>query len=134
MFRIFIGLLLFLFCLNVSADDVTTTTTVDPVTKETTITQVNPYTQETTTTIITPVPAPKETVVIPEGYTNCTKVAAGWSENIWVPEHTVCTYTNTGDKVYQGTRYIDAHWACTQFKSAENACTKWEWVPAQWTN
>lgn len=133
MFRILMGLLLSLFCLNVNADEVTTTT-VNPTTQETTITKVNPVTQETTTTIITPVPAPQETVVIPEGYNRCSTVPAGWIQNVWVPEHTVCTYTNTTDTTYQGTRYIEPHWTCTRFRASEQACTKWEWVPGQWAN
>jgi hypothetical protein len=132
MIRIFIGFVLFLFCLNVSADEVTTTTSVNPVTNETTITQVNPNTQETTTTIVTPTPAPKETVEIPQGFTSCTKIPAAWDQNIWVPEHTVCTYSNTSTTTYQGTRYEEPHWTCTQFVSSENACTKWEWVSGQW--
>jgi len=133
MFRIFLGFLLSIFCLHAIADDdVTTTTTVDPDTNQTTITEVNPTTQETTTTIVTPTPAPKEVVNIPEGYTSCTTVPAGWQQSVWVPEHKVCQYTSTADKVYEGVGYVDGYWQCTKFKASD--CITWNWVSGHWVN
>jgi hypothetical protein len=105
----------------------TTTTQTNPVTQQTTITKVNPTTQETTTTIITPAPAPKEVVPLPQGSTNCFTVAAGWYQNIWVPEHTVCQYGPTST---EGVAWIAGHWTCTKFKATE--CTRWDWKPGRW--
>ena len=80
--------------------------------------------------IVTPVPAPKETIVIPQGYTNCFTVAAGWYNNIWVPEHRVCQYAATTDATYEGTTWIEGYWACNVYKNQE--CTNWEWKPGRW--
>lgn len=131
-----------LFCVtNANADETTSTTTVNPITQESTTTSVNPNTQETTitktnpntqvttTTVIkTPVPSPQEVVPTPEGYSNCFKVAAGWFQNSWIPEHTVCQY-NTNP---QGSAWVEGHWTCTKYTTAEGACTKWEWNPGHW--
>lgn len=109
-----------------------TTTTVNPVTQETTITKINPDTQETTTTIITPVPEPKEMIPAPQGYASCFKVPSGWYKDIWVPEHTVCQYDTDTQNQYQGSGWVEGHWACTKYKASEGACTKWEWKPGHW--
>lgn len=109
----------------------TTTTTVNTDTNQTTVTQTNPITQESTTTIInTPAPSPQETTVIPQGYSNCFTVAAGWYKNIWVPEHRVCQYSTTTNA--NGVAWIDGHWVCTMYKASEGACTKWEWKAGRW--
>jgi len=84
-------------------------------------------------TIITTVPEPKETIVIPEGFTGCFNVPAGLTkDNIWVPERKVCQYapsTNTATTV-QGDAWVDSYWACTKYKNTE--CTNWEWRPGHW--
>lgn len=108
----------------------TTTTTVNSDTNQTTVTQVNPTTQESTTTVInTPAPAPQETVVAPQGYSNCFTVAAGWYKNVWVPQHDVCQYTETQAN---GVAWIAGHWVCSQYKASLGACTKWEWKTGRW--
>jgi hypothetical protein len=106
-----------------------TTTTVNTDTNQTTVTKVNPVTQETTTTIITPAPSPQETTVIPQGYSNCFTVSAGWFQNVWVPEHRVCQYSTTNAS---GVAWVDGHWVCTKYKSSEGTCTKWEWKAGHW--
>jgi hypothetical protein len=141
---------------NTRADE-TVSTTVNPMTQETTTTQVNPVTQDTTTTtvnpvsnqttvtktdadtgvstttvITTPAPAPQEVVAIPSGYSNCFMVAAGWSNNIWVPEHKVCQYTASGTS--QGSAWVDGYWNCSQYSASEGACTKWDWVKGHWVS
>lgn len=158
--RFFIFLSGFLFCLlslftclSAQADDETSATTVNPVTQETTTTSVNPDTQETTVTkvnpstdqttitkvnpntgltttiITTPAPAPQEVVTTPQGYYNCFTIAAGWYKGVWVAEHRVCQYQGSS---YEGEAWVAAHWACTKYKAAEGACTRWEWKQAHW--
>ena len=85
--------------------------------------------------IITPVPAPKQTVVIPEGYVNCFTVGAGWYKDVWYPEHRVCQYNQATQSTAQGDAYVEDHWACTKFLTSEHLkgqCTNWDWVPGHW--
>jgi hypothetical protein len=87
--------------------------------------------------IITTVPAPKEQIVVPQGYISCFVVAAGWSyNNTWAPEHKVCQYAPNNGTAVQGVAWVDSYWACTQYKSSdrpkEGECTKWEWQPGHW--
>lgn len=110
----------------------TTTTTVNPNTQQTTVTKTNPNTQETTTTIYTQVPAPQEVVPVPQGYTNCFTVAAGWFNNVWVPQHNVCQYDPNSPAKHEGVAWVEGHWACTKYKASEGACTKWEWKSGHW--
>lgn len=139
----FVGVLSFIIFVNAQAQETTstttinpdtqesTTTTVNPNTQETTVTKTNPYTQESTTTITTPVPAPQETVPIPQGYSNCFNVAAGWFNNTWIPEHTVCQYDARTQNV-QGQAWVDGHWMCTQYTASAGECTKWNWKSGHW--
>lgn len=111
----------------------TTTTTVNPSTNQTTVTKTNPTTGQSTTTVIsTPAPAPKETVAIPQGYSNCFMVSAGWDNNVWVPEHKVCQYNSTDNTSYQGVAWVDGHWNCTAYDTTAGACTNWDWVTGHW--
>lgn len=142
-----------------SVDPVTqesTTTTVNPATDEKTITTVNPVTQESssttstptktettvtktnpqtgaTTTIITSVPTPQEAVDTPAGYSNCFTVAAGWNNDRWVAEHRVCQY-DPSKGTYQGTAWIQGHWACSEYIATTGVCTKWIWNSSRWVN
>lgn len=87
--------------------------------------------------IVTTVPAPKEQIVIPQGYVSCFQVPAGWSaNNVWVPERKVCQYI-PGTAAVQGAAWVDSYWACTQYKPTpakptESDCTTWEWRPGHW--
>jgi len=137
---LFTGILSFIFCVNIQADE-TSTTTVDPTTQESTtttvntdtqqatITKTNPNTGETTTVIQTPVPAPQDVMTAPTGYVNCFRVSAGWYQDVWVPEHKVCQYTSG-----QGVAWVDGHWICTKYVASEGSCTKWEWKKGHWVN
>jgi hypothetical protein len=139
---LFAGLLSCMSLVTVQADETSstvinpvtqesTTTTVNTDTNQTTVTQVNPVTQETTTTVInTPTPSPQEATVIPQGYSNCFTVAAGWYKNVWVPEHRVCQYTQASGA--SGVAWVDGHWVCTKYKASEGACIKWEWKAGRW--
>lgn len=85
----------------------------------------------TTTTvrqvIVTPAPEPKEVVVVPEGYTNCFTVAAGWYNNEWIPEHQVCQYANAAE----GVAWVQGYWACNKYNENHD-CTNWLWKPGRW--
>jgi hypothetical protein len=90
-------------------------------------------------TIVTTVPAPKESIVIPEGYTGCFTVPAGWSkDNVWVAERKVCQYggsATTTNTAVQGEAWVDSYWACTKYKTTtanQSECTSWEWRPGHW--
>ena len=109
-----------------------TTTTVNPNTQETTVTKTNPNTQETTTTIYTPAPAPQEVVPVPQGYTNCFTVAAGWFNSVWVPQHNVCQYDSNTSSAHAGVAWVEGHWACTKYPASAGTCTKWEWKAGHW--
>lgn len=87
--------------------------------------------QNTTARMVTRIPAPKEATVIPPGFDECTVVKEGWVNGIWVPEHRVCKYS----KSKEGVAWIEAHWACTEYKTTENLtgeCMKWDWKPGHW--
>lgn len=111
-----------------------TSTTVNPVTNQTTVTQTNTDTGASTTTITTPAPAPQEVVSVPEGYSNCFMVAAGWSNQVWVPEHKVCQYVSSGSNTYQGAAWVDGYWHCNKYDMNAAACTNWDWVKGHWVN
>lgn len=141
---LFISVLSCITCVNVYAQETTsttinpitdesTTTTVNEDTQQTTVTKTNPNTLETTTTILTPVPAPQETIAAPQGYTNCFNVAAGWYKDIWVPEHSVCQYdATTQSSVHEGSAWVKGYWACTKYRTSDGVCTKWEWKSGHW--
>ena|GEM_PF-1970498 len=88
------------------------------------------------TVIVTTVPAPKETVVIPQGYISCFMVPAGWNyQNIWVAEHKVCQYNPNNGTAAQGVAWVDGYWACTQYKNVQpqqGECTAWQWQAGHW--
>src|SRR5437867_2631666 len=67
--------------------------------------------QAEVTQIITPVPAPKETAVIPPGYSGCITVGSGWYKGVWYPEHRVCQYDPQITQAAQGDAYVEGHWA-----------------------
>jgi hypothetical protein len=78
--------------------------------------------------IVTTVPAPKETIVIPEGFINCFSVTAGWYQGTWVAQHNVCQYPNTPN----GVAWVEGYWACTKYDISQGQCTNWEWKSAHW--
>lgn len=87
--------------------------------------------------IVTAVPAPKQIVVIPQGYINCFTVPAGWNyNNIWIAEHKVCQYTPNTAAANPGVAWVDGYWACTKYINAANPkqgeCTNWEWEAGHW--
>lgn len=91
--------------------------------------------EQGTITIVTPVPAPKETVVIPQGYTSCFTVSAGWYKGVWYPEHRVCQYNPDQTTSAQGDAWVEGHWACVKYSTEEQIkgqCTNWEWRSGYW--
>lgn len=86
-----------------------------------------------TTTIVTPVPAPKEVIVAPTGYTECTEIPARWYNGIWYAGYKACRYNNTGN-VYQGGGWVAGHWTCTNYTltNEQATCTNWDWVAGHW--
>ena len=98
--------------LNVFAEEAQTTTTTTVVKR----------------TIITPAPQPQDaTITAPSGYSNCFMVAAGWFNNLWVPEHEVCQYTSSAE----GVAWVQGYWACDKYNEANN-CTNWVWKAGRW--
>lgn len=87
-------------------------------------------TQAQTFIITTPVPVAKEVIVVPQGYTKCFMTRAGWRYGEWVPSHRVCQYTSSPKRVYQGTAWVDGHWACTRHK--RGICSRWKWKSGHW--
>ena len=88
-----------------------------------------------TYTIVTPVPAPKEVVQVPQGYLGCFNVAAGWYKGVWYPEHRVCQYDPDKVQSAQGDAWVDGHWACVKYSTAEQLkgeCTNWDWRAGHW--
>jgi len=93
-------------------------------------------TTTTTTVITTAVPAPKESVVEPEGYLECTTVAAGWRDQSWHPEYKVCRYDTTQTTTAQGEAWVAGHWQCTQYSvvAEQSECTNWDWKAGHWVS
>lgn len=147
---------------------ITTTTTTTPVTTTGVVT--NPVvtttpavttpvltttpTAVTTTTpvierkvIVTPVPTvtADKIVPIPAGYANCFNVAAGWYNDVWVAEHQVCQYNNTGtstvvtsgnttgstNAAIGGSTWVAGYWTCPKYNTS-GECTSWVWKPGRW--
>lgn len=110
------GLLLAIISISALADDTVTTQTV--TTTPTGDRQV----------IITTTPAPKVVVAPPAGSTSCFAVTAGWVNDIWVPEHQVCQYTNS----QEGAAWVEGYWACSKYKLGD--CTNWDWKAGHWVS
>ncbi len=91
----------------------------------------NAQAQEENTTIVTPVPAPKEEVVVPQGYSSCFNVEAGWYKGVWYPQHRVCQYDPDKVQAAQGDAWVASYWACTKY-STGGQCTNWDWKPGHW--
>ena len=111
------------FSITAHADEKVTTTTSMQTQPDGSVTKV----VETRRTIVTPVPAAKEVVATPQGYAQCFTVAAGWFNDVWVPAHQVCQYTNMA----QGVAWIEGYWGCNK-ATTEGVCTNWEWKPGHW--
>ncbi len=90
-------------------------------------------TTTTTTIITTAVPAPRETVVEPEGYVSCEIMPAGWQDKTWHPEYKVCRY-DTKTTTVKGEEWIAGHWQCSEYTmdSAQSECTGWDWSEGHW--
>ena len=115
--KLLTGLITVFACMNIQADEVVQV-------------QGQPV-------IVTTVPAPKEEIIVPQGYISCFTVPAGWSySNLWVPEHKVCQYPSTTGTTVQGVAWVDSYWACTHYKTMDKPtqadCTTWEWRPGHW--
>lgn len=78
--------------------------------------------------IITEVPAPKAAVTVPSNFINCFKVEAGWHNEVWVPEHQICQYTNAPE----GAAWVEGYWTCSKYKTDTGDCTNWDWTDAHW--
>lgn len=97
------------------------------------MTCVSVYADETIE-IVTPVPAPKESS-IPQGYVGCFTVSAGWYKGVWYPDHRVCQYDPAKSQAAQGDAYVEGHWGCNKYMTAEHLkgeCTNWDWKPGHW--
>jgi len=77
--------------------------------------------------IVTPEPQVKETIVIPTGSASCFTIAAGWANDVWVPEHKVCSYEGNTS----GIAWVDSYWRCTKYAD-DGTCSNWDWVPGHW--
>lgn len=80
--------------------------------------------------IVTPVPAPKEVIVIPAGYVNCTVVPGRWMYSTWIPQHHVCRYAHNVKKV----TWVEGYWACTKYSQMSGQCKHWKWHSSEWYN
>jgi hypothetical protein len=78
--------------------------------------------------IVTTSPAPKETIPLPTGYVSCFIVKAGWNQDIWVPDHNVCTYSNSSN----GLVWVEGYWTCNKYDITQGLCTNWDWKSAHW--
>lgn len=79
-------------------------------------------------TIVTTAPAPKEKITIPTGYAYCFAVKAGWYQEAWISEHTVCQYSDSPE----GVAWVEGYWICNQYDLNEGKCTSWDWRAAHW--
>lgn len=79
-------------------------------------------------TITTPTPAAQEVVTAPTGYVKCVTISAGWNNNVWVPEHQVCQYSNSTE----GVAWVQGYWACVMYNEPTGECTSWVWKAAHW--
>src|SRR5580704_3052832 len=68
--------------------------------------------------IITTTPAPKETLPMPSGYVSCFTVKAGWYEDVWVADHSVCTYSNSAN----GLVWVEGYWSCNKYDLTVGNC------------
>lgn len=100
----------------------------DEQTTSTTTTTTSPNGTVERHEIITTTPAPKEQLPIPSGYVSCFMVKAGWYQDIWVAEHSVCTYSNSTN----GTVWVEGYWKCNKYDNTEGKCTNWDWKSAHW--
>jgi hypothetical protein len=101
----------------------TTTTTTIRSPENGTVTKV----VETRRAVVTPVPEAKEVIATPQGYVSCFTVEAGWFNDVWVPTHRVCQYSNAGE----GVVWVEGYWACNK-ATTEGVCTNWEWKAGRW--
>lgn len=129
----------FLVCGSVRAEGDVTTQVVTPVvttpqgqSQETVTTTTSPSgaTVEKRVVVTTTPPAAKEIIETPKGQVSCFQVAAGWNQDIWVPEHRVCQYPNQASSTQTGVAWVESYWACNQY--TDTTCTKWEWKPGHW--
>jgi hypothetical protein len=80
--------------------------------------------------VIPPVPAPKEVVMIPRGYVNCSVIPAGYDNNgYWVPKHRVCTYANQPGRA----AWIEGYWSCPSYQN-NGICRQWIWNSGRWVS
>lgn len=116
------SLLSLAICANTQAQEAekTTTTTTRTITPSGKVVERS--------VITTTVPSPKETVVIPTGYVNCFAVKAGWYQDVWIAEHSVCQYTNSPE----GLAWVQGYWVCNKYDLGEGKCTNWDWKSAHW--
>lgn len=77
--------------------------------------------------IVTPVPAPREVVMIPQGYARCSVAPAGYYNGIWVAPRRVCAYQNMPGRA----AWVEGYWACPRYNSM-GACNFWEWRRGHW--
>lgn len=134
----FITCLSFIFSSSIYAETIVTETTPVTVAPATTVTApvttVMPVSDtqavviQRPETIITTVPAPKETIVVPTGYSTCFTVKSGWYQNVWVAEHKVCQYSGSE----AGVAWVDGYWSCTKYDNAQGICTNWDWKSGRW--
>lgn len=120
---VFVAVFSLFFSMAVRADENVTTTTSMQTQPDGSVTKV----VETRRTVVTPVPTAKEVVATPEGFVQCFTVAAGWFNDLWVPAHRVCQYSNSA----QGVAWVEGYWGCNK-ATAEGVCTNWEWKPGHW--
>lgn len=120
LFSVLISFLLAFISIDVFAQSEQTTTTTTTTSPSGTVVERRE--------IVTTTPAPKETIAIPSGYVSCFKVKAGWYQDIWVADHSVCTYSNSP----KGVVWVEGYWTCNKYDSMEGKCTNWDWKSAHW--
>jgi len=76
--------------------------------------------------IVTNVPRPKQVIIVPRGY-YCKIIPAHVYKKIWINTYKVCHAKNSHVK------WVSAHWECTKYKTSNNTCRKWVWIPSYWT-
>ena len=100
----------------------------EPTATATTLTTTTPNGTVIRREIITTTPAPKETLPIPTGFVTCFIVKAGWYQDVWVADHSVCTYSDSPN----GAVWVEGYWTCNKYDADEGKCTNWDWKTAHW--
>lgn len=73
-------------------------------------------------------PPPAQVVVSPpRGYTHCYVTRGMWIDNMWIPPHQECTYTEAS----RSRVWVSGYWGCV-VPGQHGRCARWKWLSNHW--